>query len=88
MQALSLQAAVSGQYVTEDAPSLAYGPQLPEARPALLSVIAVTGMLQGIWLAFKGQVFMGLRAQHLPSSSNGMFISFLVFLVAGKYEPK
>lgn len=57
-------------------------------RPALPSVIAVTGTLQGIWLAFNGQVFMGLRAQHLPSSSDGMFIYFLVFLGAGKYKPK
>lgn len=86
--ALSPQAAVSGRCVTEDAPSLAHGPQLPEDQTALPSITAATGMLWGIWLAFKGQVFMGLRAQHLPSSSYGMFIYFLVFLVAGKYEPK
>lgn len=41
----------------------------------LPSIIAVTGMLQGIWLAFKGWVFKELRAQHLPFSLGGMFVS-------------
>lgn len=79
---------VAGRCVAGGAPSLALGPRLPKDWPALPSGMTVTGMLRGIWLSFKGQAFMGFRALYLPPSSDGMFVYFVAFCAAGKYESK